>query len=53
MDPLDPTQVTSSEGVEQGRFSLVLYEMIKQLLYYFNSTITHVLVELLARRQKW
>jgi hypothetical protein len=29
MDPPNPTQVTSSEGVERGRFSLVLYETIK------------------------
>jgi hypothetical protein len=29
MDSPNPTQVTSSEGVKQGPFSLVLYETIK------------------------
>jgi hypothetical protein len=29
MDLPNPTQVTSSKGVGQGRFSLVLYETIK------------------------
>ena len=46
MDLPDPMQVISSEGVEQGCFSLVLYETIKNC---FINLILLLLVFLLNR----
>jgi hypothetical protein len=53
IDLPDPMQGTSLEGAGQECLGLVLYKLIEKLLNSFNSMVTCVFDESLARRQKW